>query len=101
MGRMFVESMQELDVSLEDMVSMHFSSNCYPPIPQFMVGVACEAIRAAASDDWYYEIPLPEGVEHRSGKTVVTASEIIENCRLEGFVDYEYEARMFDEPDED
>ena len=73
-------------LSLEDAISMHFSSNCYPPIPQFMVKCAVEAVLSASADDWYNEIELPEGVTHRLGKTQVTAAEIIENCRLEAFV---------------
>lgn len=74
------------DLTLEESVSMHFASNCYPPIPQTMVNCAVQAILSASADDWYNEIELPEGVTNRLGKTQVTAAEIIENCRLEAFV---------------
>ena len=74
------------DLTLEQSVSIHFSSNCYPPIPQFMVGVACTAIIAASEGNWDTLIELPEGVETRHGRREVPASEIIDNCRLDAFV---------------
>ena len=91
MGNGFIAGFQELDIPLRDVVSMHFQSNCYPPIPQFMVECAVEAIEAANEGDGYRDIALPEGVTHRHGKTEVTAWEIIENCRLEGFLTDESE----------
>lgn len=89
MGNQFIAGFQELEIPLRDIVSMHFSGNCYPPIPQFMVDCAVEAIEAANEGDGYREITLPDGVTHRHGKTAVTAWEIIENCRLEGLLDDE------------
>jgi len=79
------------DLTLEQGVSIHFSSNCYPPIPQFMVGVACEAIIAASSGDWDTLIELPEGVETTHGRREVPASEIIDNCRLDAFIMEDHE----------
>lgn len=79
------------DMTLETGVSIHFSSNCYPPIPQFMVGVACEAIVAASAGDWDTLIELPEGVETSHGRRAVPASEIIDNCRLDAFILEDYE----------
>ena len=73
-------------IDFETAVSIHFSSNCYPPIPQFMVGVACEAIVAASAGNWDTLIDLPDGVETTHGRRSVPASEIIDNCRLDAFV---------------
>ena len=78
-------------MTLEQGVSIHFQSNCYPPIPQFMVPIACEAIVAASAGDWGMLLDLPEGVAHRQGRTQVTAEEVIENCRLDAFVMYDVE----------
>ncbi len=90
MGRMFVESMQELDVSLEQMVSMHFSSNMYPPIPQAMVPCAVKAIELCNDGDYNETVELPEGVTYR-GRTEVDAATLVEQHRLESFVEWEYE----------
>jgi len=46
MGRMTAESLAGMDVPLEQQIAIHFSSNCYPPIPSVMIPVAIEAIDA-------------------------------------------------------
>jgi hypothetical protein len=74
------------ELTLNDAISIHFQSNCYPPIPQFMVPVAVEAVLAASAGDWDFDIELPEGVETTHGRRIVSASEIIDNCRLDAFV---------------
>jgi len=76
----------DTNITLEQGVSYHFAGNCYPPIPQFMVGVACEAIIAASEGNWDTLIELPDGVETRHGRRSVPASEIIDNCRLDAFI---------------
>jgi hypothetical protein len=78
-------------MSLDTAVSIHFQSNCYPPIPQFMVPVACTAIVEASAGNWDTLIELPEGVETRHGRREVPASEIIDNCRLDAFIMEDYE----------
>jgi len=89
MGRMFVEGIKELgDIELEDMVSMHFQSNCYPPIPQFMVQSAVAAIVACNKGDYNETIELPMGVTYRDSQ-FVDAWTFIEQHRLEGFLEDE------------
>ena len=46
MGRNFASDLTETSLTLEQQIAIHFSSNCYPPVPQFMVSVAVEAINA-------------------------------------------------------
>ena len=86
MGRMFVESIKELgDIELEDMVSMHFSSNCYPPIPQFMVQSAVAAINACNYGDYNEVIQLPHGVTYK-GSEFVDAATFVDAHRLDAFI---------------
>jgi hypothetical protein len=77
--------LQEQGLSLEQQIGIHFSSNCYPPIPKVMIPVAVAAIDAYWEDDYSRMIPLPEGVEFRTGATSVSASQAIESLRLEAW----------------
>jgi len=74
----------EFVTSLEQQISIHFSSNCYPPIPQFMVSVAIEAINACNDEQYDLEIELPAGVSFRNS-TTVTAINAVDNLRLESW----------------
>ena len=73
------------DLSLRDQIGMHFSSNCYPPIPSIMIPVAIAAIEAYWDEDLDLDIPLPEGVEFRDGSTAVSARQAIESLRLDAW----------------
>jgi hypothetical protein len=77
--------LQEQGLSLEQQIGIHFSSNCYPPIPKVMIPVAVAAIDAYWEEDYDLMIPLPEGVEFRTGATSVSASQAIESLRLEAW----------------
>lgn len=88
MGSQFIAGFQGLDVPLRDMVSMHFTSNCYPPIPQFMVDTAVEAIELCNSGEYYEEVQLPESVSFRGSK-FISAATLVEKYRLDGFVEWE------------
>ena len=70
--------------TLNDQIAIHFQSNCYPPIPQFMVAVAIEAINAYNEYDGSRIITLPAGVTFRDSKEV-TAFEAIDNLRLDSW----------------
>lgn len=85
MGMMTAMDLQEQGLSLEQQLSIHFSSNCYPPIPKIMIPVAVEAIDAYWEEDYSRMIPLPEGVEFRTGATSVSASQAIESLRLDAW----------------
>jgi len=87
MGSMFVEGLKELgDIELEDMVSMHFASNMYPPIPQFMVDCGVAAIIACNKGDYNEVIELPHGVTYKDSQ-FCDAWTFVEQHRLEGFVE--------------
>lgn len=85
MGLMTAIDLQEQGLSLEQQLSIHFSSNCYPPIPKIMIPVAIEAIDAYWEEDYDRMVPLPEGVEFRTGATSVSASQAIESLRLDAW----------------
>jgi len=63
---------EELGLSLEQQISLHFKTNCYPPIPQQMVPTAIEALDNANNGEWQNMIKLPEGVTFRGYNEVAT-----------------------------
>ena len=74
-------------LELEQQIAIHFSSNCYPPVPQFMVAPAIEAIKAVNDGD-NPEITLPNGVEFR-GSSSALAWEIVNSLRLNAWISEE------------
>jgi hypothetical protein len=84
MGLMRALDLQELGLPLKEQLSMHFSSNCYPPIPQQMIPTAIEAIEAYWDDDLDRTITLPEGVSFR-GEDKVAAYQVINSYRLDAW----------------
>jgi hypothetical protein len=84
MGMMTAMGLQELGLPLKEQLSMHFSSNCYPPIPQGMIPTAIEAIEAFWDDELDKMIPLPEGVSFR-GRDEVAAHDVINSYRLDAW----------------
>lgn len=86
MGYISALGIAETDTTLEQQVSWHFSSNCYPPVPQVMVPVAVQAIDLVIGDEGDALVELPDGVSFR-GNTEVTAYTIVENLYLWAFVD--------------
>ena len=85
MGKNFADELAtNTTLTLENQIAIHFSSNCYPPIPQFMVAVAIEAINAYNEYDGSRIITLPAGVTFRDSKEV-TAFEAIDNLRLDSW----------------
>jgi hypothetical protein len=84
MGLMTALDLQEQGLTLEQQLSIHFSSNCYPPIPQGMIPTAIEAIDAYWEMDYNKMIPLPDGVSFR-GQNEVSASNVIQSYRLDAW----------------
>lgn len=99
MGRMTAMDLASSQVSLEQQLSIHFSSNCYPPIPKAMIPVAVAAIDAYYEEDYAKVIKLPEGVQFRNGEDWVFASQAIESLRLDAWLDEIYHTDE-DEDDE-
>ena len=71
-------------MTIEDQLSIHFRSNCYPPIPLQMIPTAVEAIDAYWEEDLNRMIPLPEGVTFR-GEDEVSAINVIRSYRLDAW----------------
>jgi hypothetical protein len=90
--------LQEQGLSLEQQIGIHFSSNCYPPIPKVMIPVAVAAIDAYYEEDYAKVIKLPEGVQFRNGEDWVFASQAIESLRLDAWLPEIYHT---DEDEED
>ena len=86
MGYATAVGLTDTDLSLEDQISIHFSSNCYPPIPQIMIPVAVAAIDAYYEEEFAKVIKLPEGVQFRNGEDWVFASQAIESLRLDAWL---------------
>lgn len=72
---------------LRQAVSIHFASNCYPPIPQLWLDQALVAIYDCASEEPDTLVDLPDGVTRPDGSTTATAGLIVNSLRLEAFVD--------------
>jgi len=90
-----------IDVSLEQQLSMHLRGNHYPPIPQSMIPVCIEAIDAYWEDDTNKLIKLPfDGVDRdgnpfqirwRDGSDSAPAWAIIEHAHLDAWLSYDDE----------
>ena len=76
MGMLTAIELQEQGMSLENQIAIHFSSNCYPPIPRQMIPTAITAIDAYWEEEVEKELDLPEGVTFR-GQTTVKAWQVI------------------------
>lgn len=74
--------------TLDQQLAIHFSSNCYPPVPQFMVEPAIKAINAINEGDYDLEIDLPSGVLFRGAQSV-SASNIVDSLRLDAWINEE------------
>ena len=83
MGSNFAHELADYDLGLDlsTAISIHLSSNHYPPVPQSMVLPCIEAIEAYHDDDHYREIKLPEGITYQDRNTA-PADAIIEQHPL-------------------
>lgn len=90
MGALQAREFAASELSMEQQISWHLTSNHYPPVPTSMVTPCIEAIDAFWEDDLDKEIELPEGVTYR-GMTTAPAREIIINHHLDAWCDDEYE----------
>lgn len=82
----------EGNVSLVSALTWHLQSNHFPPIPVQMVAVAQKAIELAnglgdLESVWDVEIPLPDDIEARDGRTFITVAEAVEAFHLDSFLE--------------
>ena len=87
MGSNFANDLALADnLTIENQIAIHLSSNHYPPVPHSMVQPCVEAIDAVNDLGlWDLEIPLPEGVSWR-GLTTAPAHAIIEAHHLSAWI---------------
>lgn len=90
MGHATAMGLRDSGLTLEQQIGMHFTTNCYPPIPKAMIPVAVAAIEAYREEDYAKVIKLPEGVQFRNGEDWVFASQAIDSLRLDAWLDEIY-----------
>ena len=76
---------EELGLSLEDQISLHLTTNHYPPVPASMVPVCIEAIDNANEGNWDAEVSMPEGVSYR-GMSTAPVYAIVEQHHLAAWI---------------
>lgn len=82
MGMMKALALAEMeDFSIYEQVQLHLATNCYPPVPSYMVEPCVNAIDLMVMNDPDSDIKLPEGVTFR-GRDWATPLEITEHFRL-------------------
>lgn len=81
MGYATALDLSEQDISLEQQISIHLTSNHYPPVPSSMIQPCIQAIDFANEGDYDALIELPDGVTWR-GNTMSPAWAIIEGHHL-------------------
>ena len=89
MGRNFAEDLAsgDLQLSLEDQIGIHLSSNHYPPVPQSMVTPCIEAIELCNAGDQGELVDLPDGILWK-GEPQAPAYAIVEAHHLEPWIEY-------------
>ncbi len=85
MGFISAVGITDTDTSLEQQLSWHFSSNCYPPVPQLMIPVAVTAIKNVLAENGADDIKLPKEVQYK-GDTTITGYTAVEALHLWAFV---------------
>ena len=75
------------DLSTEEQVKRHLTSNCYPPVQESFHPACLLAIKLCSDQKSEVEVSLPDGVFYQ-GKDVAPAGVIVDNFHLNLFVDY-------------
>lgn len=88
MGLMNLLGILETDLPLDKKVELHLSGNCYPPVPNNLVPACVLAIHLCVDGKGEEKVSLPEGTLYRGVFAEAPAEAIVENFRLEAFVDY-------------
>ena len=92
MGRNFAEDLSsgELQLSLDDQIGIHLTSNHYPPVPKSMVEPCIEAIELCNAGDQGELVDLPDGILWK-GEPQAPAYAIVEAHHLEPWISFDYE----------
>lgn len=92
MGYTYALGLVDSDLSLQDALQIHLTSNFYPPIPAEMAEACMQAIDAYSENDYDRLIGLPEinGVQvGYKGLTVAPAHAIVEQHKLYPWIEEE------------
>jgi len=91
MGRSMSEglrdSVNEGICDLDTALSIHLSSNHYPPLPDCVLPLAKQAIQMANEGDWDGEVDLSEAGISWRGQSKAPVSACIEAWHLDCFLD--------------
>lgn len=90
MGTNFAHDLanEDFGLSLESQISLHLTTNHYPPVPNVMVAVCVEAITLANEGEWDAHVELPEGISWR-GRDTAPVHSIVEAHHLHAWLDDE------------
>ncbi len=86
MGYSTLLGILDSDLSFQEKVKWHLTTNCFPPVPSQFHPACLLAIKLVADNDSTSQVSLPSGVSYR-GESVAPAEAIVENFRLYPFVD--------------
>jgi hypothetical protein len=75
------------DLSFEDKIKLHLTSNCYPPVPDEMIPACVLAVYLSSDGKADVDVSLPDGATYQ-GKDSAPAGKIVENFHLNLFVNY-------------
>jgi hypothetical protein len=93
MGKLLAEELTDLGLELSEQLHYHFTANCYPPVPTYMIEPAIKAIEVVQRAQWGdaqrdQPIQLPEGVSWK-GMTTAPAYAFVKEFRLESYIEVE------------
>ena len=95
MGNALARDLATSLMGLRNALSIHLTSNHYPPVPTAMVEPCVLAIEAMNDGDTDADITLPEGVLWR-GQTTAPARAIVEGHHLEAWLDEDEDYDIYD-----
>jgi hypothetical protein len=88
MGNLQASEMANSGLPLRAQLHWHLTSNHYPPLPDYMVGVAERAIDLANEGEWDGLIELPAGVTRAdTGERWVPVWKLVESLHLDAWVE--------------
>ena len=82
MGSNMAHDLVESVIDIHQSITIHLTSNHYPPVPTSMVQPCIDAIYACEDEDYNRPIELPHGVEWR-GQSSAPAHAIVKGHHLE------------------
>jgi hypothetical protein len=94
MGLQNLLGILDSDLSFEDKIRLHLTSNVYPPVPKEMLQACVLAVYLCSDGEANTDVSLPDGATYQ-GRDSAPAGKIVENFHLNLFVNYG------DEGDED